>query len=267
MSQLNSILKRFGKTSLLICCILVLTLQSCGSAKQLTASGVPNEKLSTRQLIKTHRRNFSDFSTLQAKVKIDITQNSKTQGATFNLRMEKDKVIWLSATLGLARLKITPDRVQYYSKIDNEYFDGDYLLISDFAGVELDFDKVQNLLLGHAIYNLDSPPHQVTVNDRSYILKPKEANALLDILYLVNPSHFKLDALELYQPSNRRMLQVDYRSYQEVKGQTLPKEIRIVAVDKTDEAAIDIAFKSIGLNSELRFPFKIPSGYKEIEVK
>jgi hypothetical protein len=90
---------------------------------------------------------------------------------------------------------------------------------------------------------------------------------LLDILYLINPAHFKLDALELYQPANRRMLQVDYQAYQEVKGQTLPKEIRIVAVDKTDEAAIDIAFKSIGLNNELRFPFKIPSGFKEIEVK
>lgn len=260
--------KHFFKGAIvLLCCLTVGVMQSCKSTKRLTAAGEPNEKLSTRQLIKTHKKNFTEFKTLQAKVKIDITQKGKSQGASFNLRMEKDQVIWLSAALGLARLKITPERVQYYSKIDNEYFDGDYLLLSDFAGVDLDFNKVQNLLLGHAIYSLDNPPHEVSVNESSYILKPKETSALLDILYLVNPSHFKLDALELYQPANRRMLQVDYESYQEVGGQILPKDIRIVAVDQSDEAAIDIAFKSIGLNSELRFPFKIPLGYKQIEVK
>ncbi|MEM1001477.1 MAG: DUF4292 domain-containing protein [Bacteroidota bacterium] len=254
------------KKSVLLLLVVLMAI-SCKSTKRLTASGEPNEKLSTRQLIKTHKKNFTDFNTLQAKVKIDITQGEKSQGATFNLRMEKDKVIWLSATLGLARLKITPEKVQYYSKLDNEYFDGDYLLISDFAGVDLDFNKVQNLLLGHAIYDLDSPPHVASINDDSYILKPKEADSLLDILYLINPGHFKLDALELYQPSNRRMLQVDYESYQKIKGQVLPKDIRIVAVDQTDQASIEIDFKSINLDNELRFPFKIPSGFKEIQVK
>ena len=63
------------------------------------------------------------------------------------------------------------------------------------------------------------------------------------------------------------MLQVDYEAYQEVNGKVFPKDIKIVAVDKTDEASIDIAFKSINLNNELRFPFKIPSGFTEIQVK
>ena len=248
---------------LLLVCVLAISCKT----KRLIASGQPNDRLSSRQLIKTHKKSFTEFNTLQAKVKIDITQDGKTQGSTFNLRMEKDEVIWLSAALGLARLKITPEKVQYYSKLDNEYFDGDYLLISDFAGVDLDFEKVQNLLLGHAVYNLDTLPYDVAVTDSSYVLKPKDSDALMDILYLVNPSHFKLDALELYQPSNRRMLQVDYKSYQDIEGQVLPQEIRIVAVDQTDEASIDIVFKSINLNNELRFPFKIPSGFKEIRVK
>lgn len=258
----------FLKRAVVIVASLAILLNySCNSAKRLTASGEPNADLSTRQLIKTHKKRFTDFKTLQAKVKVDLTQRGKTQGVSFSLRMEKDKVIWLSATLGLARLKITPEKVQYYSKIDNEYFDGDYQLISDFAGVDLDFVKVQNLLLGHAIYDLENPQHQVSITESSYILKPKESDALLDILYLINPSHFKLDALELYQPQNRRMLQVDYKSYQEIEDQVLPKDIRIVAVDQTDEAAIALEFKSINLDKELRFPFKIPAGYKEIQVK
>jgi len=247
--------------------VLILVSISCKSAKKLTANGIPNDKLSARQLIKKHTKSFAEFNTLQAKVKIDMTQGEKVQGTTFNLRIEKDKVIWLSATFGLARLKITPETVQFYSKLTNEYFDGDYALISDFIGLEFDFQKLQNLLLGQAIYNLESNPHEVSINKESYILKPKSSEALLDVLYLVHPEHFKLNSLELYQPENRRMLQVDYEAYQEVESQVLPKDIRIVAVDHSDEVRIEIAFKSITLNNELRFPFNIPAGFKEIQIK
>ena len=55
--------------------------------------------------------------------------------------MEKDKVIWLSAPLGIARMMITPDQVAFYNKRDNTYFDGDYSLLSDFVGFDLDFLK------------------------------------------------------------------------------------------------------------------------------
>lgn len=252
---------------LIIGCLLIVLSSSCKSAKQLTADGLPNTKLSSKQLIKLHNKQSASFETLQAKLKIEITQQGKSQGVAFSMRMKKDEIIWLSATLGLARLKITPDRVQYYSKIDNEFFDGDYALLSDFAGVDLDFNKVQNLLLGQAIYDLSKESHELSVNESSYILKPEESNALLDILYLINPGHFKLDALELYQPTVRRMLQVDFESYQTIDEQVLPKQIRIVAVDQSDEASIDIDYKSVTLNKELRYPFKIPAGYTEIQIK
>jgi outer membrane biogenesis lipoprotein LolB len=255
------------RVALVLFTIAALFFGSCKSAKSLTASGKPNEQLSAKQLIKTHEKNFTKFETLQAKVRIDITQDEKTQGSTFSLRIEKDKVIWLSAALGLARLKITPEKVQFYSKIENQYFDGDYALLSDFAGTELDFFKVQNILLGHAIFNLKSEPHKLRVNELSYILQPEEQAVLFDLIYLINPSHFKLDSLQLYQQLEGRMLQVDYSSYQKFEGQVLPKEIRIIAVDGPDQATIDIEIKSVNLNNELRFPFKIPEGFDEIVIK
>lgn len=246
--------------------IICFNITGCKSTKSLIAEGTPNKKLSSKQLIKTHQNNFSKFNTLQAKVKIDITQDGKVQGSTFNLRIEKDKIIWLSAALGIARLKITPEKVQYYSKLDNQYFDGDYALLSDFAGTDLDFFKVQNLLLGHAINDLKIEPHKIDTNEASYILQPEEQAALFDLLYLINPSHFKLDSLQLYQQTERRMLQVDYASYQNFDGQVFPQSIKVIAVDGAEEAKVDIEFKSINLNDELRFPFKIPAGYKEILI-
>jgi len=257
----------YKNLKILLGIFLVIVTLSCKSAKSAISSGEASDKLSAKQVIKQHQKKDTDFTTLQAKVKIDITQNEKEQGSTFNIRIEKDKVIWLSAKLGLARMMITPTSVRFYNKLDNEYFDGDYKLLSDFVGIDLDFIKVQNILLGQAIYNLKEEPYKVSVNENSYALQPKDQNALLELFYLINPSHFKMDSLQLYQQLEKRMLQVDYSSYQEVKKQIFPKNIRIIATEKADQVAITMVFKSLSLNEEVRFPFRIPSGYKEIVIK
>ncbi len=247
--------------------LVILLFSSCKSSKSVIALGEVSTKLSAKQVIKQHNNKRSNFKTLQAKVKIDIFQNKKEDGATFTYRMEKDKVIWLSAPLGIARMKITPEKVRFYNKLNNQYFDGDYKLLSDFIGVELSFFKVQNILLGQTIYNLKEQPYKISVNENSYILQPKNQNALLELFYLINPSHFKMDSLQLTQALKKRILQIDYKSYQKVDNEILPKAIRIIAVDDKDEVSIAMEFKSVTLNEAVRFPFKIPSGYKEIVIK
>ncbi|WP_299114762.1 DUF4292 domain-containing protein [uncultured Winogradskyella sp.] len=254
-------------TKIVIAFAVLLFLINCKSAKSVIASGEASSKLSAKQVIKQHQKNDADFKTLNGKVRIDIVQGQKEQGHTFNLRIEKDKVIWLSASFGMARMMITPEKVRFYNKLDNEYFDGNYELLSDFVGVDLDFDKVQSILLGQAIYDLKGALHLVSVNENSYALQPKDQNALLELFYLINPSHFKMDSLQLFQQLKKRFLQVDYKSYQEVDKQVLPKNIRIIAVEDADEVAITMEFKSLAVNEDVRFPFKIPSGYKEIVIK
>ena len=247
--------------------VLVVSVFSCKASKNVLASGEANDMLSAKQVIKQHQKKDTDFKTMQARIRIDIAQGEQAQGATFNCRIEKDKVIWLSAPIGIARMMITPEKVRFYNKGDNTFFDGDYNLLSDFVGVDLDFMKVQNILLGQAVYNLKAEPHEVSINGSSYALSPKDQNVLIELFYLINPSHFKMDSLQLHQQLKKRMLQVDYSSYQEIDKQILPQHIRIIAVDDTDQVAITMEFKSVSLNEDVRFPFKIPSGYKEIIIK
>lgn len=247
--------------------ITVVFISGCKSAKRVIASGEASDKLSAKQVIRQHEKVETDFNTLQAKVRIDLIEGDKAQGLTFNFRMEKDKTIWLSAPLGLARMMITPDKVRFYNKQDNEFFDGNYQLLSDFVGVELDFFKVQNIVLGQAIYSLQDQPYKVQVNGNSYALQPRDQNALFELFYLINPSHFKMDSLQLFQQLKKRILQVDYASYQNVDKQVLPERIDIIAVEDRDEVKIALEFKSVSLNQDLRFPFRIPNGYKEIQLK
>lgn len=247
--------------------IVLVLIVSCNSSKSIIASGELNDKLTTKQIIKEHYKREADFKTLQARVKVEYEQGESSQAHSINLRMEKDKTIWLSATLGIVRAKITPEKVSFYNKLDNTYFDGDFSLISNLLGTTLDFEKVQNMLLGKALLDLSKDNYKSDTFEKSYLLNPEEQSAILEIFFLLNPAHFKMDSQQLAQPLERRMLQIDYENYQEVEKEILPQNIKIIAVENNEETIIKMEFKSISMNQEVRFPFRIPSGFEEIIIK
>ena len=246
---------------------LLLVSFGCKSTKNITSNGELDKKLSSRQLIKEHTKSFANFKTLQSRVKIEYQQGDMEQTHSINLRIEKDKTIWLSATLGIVRAKITPTKVSFYNKLDNTFFDGDFSILSDLLGTDLDFNKVQNLLLGEALFDLSIHSYKADIFDRSYLLQPKNQSELLEIFLLLNPSHFKMDSQQISQTLKQRMLQIDYKDYQEVDKQVLPKNVNIIALEGNLETQINMEFKSVSLDSDLRFPFRIPTGFKEIVVK
>lgn len=252
-----------------ILCLLILN-SSCKSAKSLTSSGELDAGMSTKQIIKETEDQKARFKTLQARVKVDYKDGNKSNGTTVTLRIEKDKTIWISAGVAgitVARTMITPERVGFYDKLNNQYFDGDFSLLSDFLGTDLDFEKVQNLLLGEPVFNLKDDTYVASIHETSYLLQPKNQRALFELFFLINPGYFKLDSQQLHQPAEKRILQVDYKAYQQVSKQIFPEIIHIAAVQETNEVIIDLELKSITLNEDLRFPFEIPKGYKEIVIK
>ena len=247
---------------------LILLIAGCKSSKNVIASsGTLNNKISSKQIIKAHQDKQADFKTLQSKVKIDYTDGDKDRGVTVTLRIEKDKTIWINAPFGVARAMLTPDKVGFYDKLNNQFFDGDYALISEILGTDLDFQKLQSILLGEAIYSLEDDRYSLSNNGEAYVLEPRKQRDLFELFMLFDPGHFKIKSLQITQPQERRFLEVDYKVYQEVEKQTLPENIHIVAVENTDKVSIQMELKSITLNQELRFPFRIPSGFDEIIIK
>jgi len=246
---------------------LMLFLVGCKSAKNISSTSELNNKLSSKQIIREHSKQEAKFKTLQSRVKVEYIQGNKSQAHTISLRIEKDKTIWINSFLNMIRVKITPEKVGYYNKLDNTYFEGDFSLISDLLGIEINFNKAQNLLLGEALYDLKNDTYEADIHETSYLLQPKSQSALLEIFFLLNPTHFKMDSQQLAQPLKRRMLQIDYENYQEIEKQILPKHIKIIALENEEETIINMEFKSIYLNRDLRFPFRIPSGFEEIVIR
>ena len=245
--------------------LFVIMLFNCKSAKTIS-NGDANYNLSTRQLIKENTKQAASFKTLQARLKITYTQKGKSQTHAVNFRAKKDEALWINATFSVIRALVTPEKVSFYNKLDNTYFDGDYKYLSDLLGTELDFKKVQNLLLGETLYSLKESNYKISVDDGTYIVQPKNQRDLFEIFFLLNPSNFKVKSQQISQPREFRHLQIDYLAYQDVEKQIIPERIKVFAVEASEEMTVELEMKNVSLNQDLRFPFKIPSGFKEIEL-
>ena len=249
--------------------ILLLTavVLSCKSTKTLKASNVLEAEMSVKKIIKNHTKFQSNFTTLQGRLKVEMTQGDRSETHTLTLRMGYDNTIWVNAFLNMVRVKITPDRVRFYNKLDNTYFDGDYALINSFLGTDLQFENLQNLLLGEALFELESNRFDKTAHPSSYMLTPKQSNELFDLIYLINPTYFKIDSQQLSQPTKRNILNIKYQSYQKVDRLVLPEKFTMTATNLDVQTTLNLNLKSVILGQPLRFPFKIPKGYKAIELK
>jgi uncharacterized protein DUF4292 len=252
-------------TRISILMVFLLTLGSCKSTKSITGGEV-NARMSAKNIITAHYSNQPKFKTLRGRVKIDYANGDDSQGVNVSLRMEKDKVIWMSAPLGVVKVHITPNKVSFYNKLQNEYFDGDFSYLSDLLGTELDFEKVQNLLLGNAVLDLRKEKFNSEVYNGNYQLKPKKARELFKILFQLEPKNFKIAEQEISQPENARQLMAKY-TYQDISGNVLPDEVKIIAEESGDLTTIDLSFRNLELNKPMNFPYKVPKGYDKITLK
>ena len=248
--------------------IIALAVTSCKSSKM--ASNTSRTDMSAKNVIKNHYNNAFDKETINAKLKIKYVGKSNFPGVTASLRIKKDETIWISLNkfgFPVGKALITPTKVSYYEKINRTYFDGDFTLLSNWLGTELDFDKVQNLLLGQAILNLKDEKFTLDYYQNKYQLTPKKGYDLFSILFLINPDNFKVDRQKIQQKEDNKSLTINYSNYTKVDDEVFPKGIHIAASDTKNTSTIDINYRSVAFNNQLNFPFKIPSNYKQIVLK
>ncbi len=248
--------------------LAVLVLQSCKGTKAVTDTGV--KRLKAQKVIANHYNANFNFNTLQARLKVRYDDGRKSFSPNVSLRMQRDSIIWVSAKLlgiTLAKAKITPNRVSYYAKINSTYFDGDFKLLSDWLGTELDYKKVQNLLVGQALYDLRKEKYTIDIKENAYQLQPKKELELFERLFFVNPLTFKIKEEHLIQPKENRKVKISYDAYQKVGNQEFPKKITVKGEQDEKQTLLDIEYKAVEFNAKVSFPFKIPSGYEEVVIE
>lgn len=248
--------------------ILLITLSSCGSRKAKMGATAPVDA-AVAAVVDSHYQRETNFNTLQGRLAVRYTSEERDQSVTVNFRMKKDDTIWMSGQLmgiPLAKVMITPNSVQFYEKITRTYFDGDFRLLSNLLGTPLDFQKVQNLLLGQTIYDLREERYKLSESTRGYQLEPS-TESFLKKMFLLDAGNFKVLAQQIGEKTSNRSVTITYPEYQEVENQLFPAQIQIVANEGPKNTRINMQFRGIDLNVPVSFPFSIPSGYEEIAIE
>lgn len=247
--------------------LLLLVFVACKSTK---VAGVEEiTAMSSKKIINNHYDESFDENTISGTIKAKYQDKRSSQSIGINFRMQKDSAIWMSGrmlSIPLAKIYITPTKVQFYEKIGKTYFEGDFALLSDFLGTEVDFDIVQNLLLGEAIVDLKDQKFNASIDGKSYKLEPKKQAELFDLLFWMNPTNFKVSKQEVRQPDIQKKLTIDYVDYQQIQEESLPKNINITAVDGVERVFLNLEYKSVQFNNKVSFPFSIPRGYEQIQL-
>ena len=243
--------------------IFALLSLGCKSTKPVTDAGLDGN-LSVRNIIRNHYKNELQFETLRGRIRIDYNDGRSIQSLGVSFRMQRNKAIWISAPLGVVKAYITPERVSFYNKLEQEYFDGDFVYLSRIVGTELDFQKVQNILFGQALFDLRAGDYQALLDEQFYKLQPEKTQDFFETLFQIEPRHFKLASQQVSQPWKKRLLQIRYLKYKEVENNIIPSEIGITAIDTDERTQIGIEYRNLELNKPLNFPYRIPKGYDEI---
>ena len=166
---------------LLFILLFSFLISSCKTKKPL----VSTMNHATLKLLDAYKDHTFSKETIQAKIKLRYQDPKQTQNITIKLRIKKDQIIWMSASfLGfpIAKAKITPEKVQYYEKIKQTYFDGDFSLLSSVLGREINFQQLQNILLGESLLGLKGDFFSET-EGQSLKLTPVEQEELFTIIY------------------------------------------------------------------------------------
>lgn len=247
--------------------IFLVFLSSCGGSKSV----LKDKKIKTKSLkaiVKNYDKASPQFETMRGRLKGEYIDGDDQQSINISYRFKKDEVLWMSAKFAgliqVAKMMVTPKNIQFYERIDQSYFDGDFEFISSVLGLELNYEQLQNLLLGQTIKPIDVNTSDFESVDKYFQITTTYKNGLKQSI-LLDEKTFKIKQQTLNM--NDREIKVIYKTYQVINNMSFPEEVIILAGDKDNQVSLILNYKNINLNDDLNFPFRIPDNYKLIKLK
>ncbi|HJY12866.1 MAG TPA: DUF4292 domain-containing protein [Flavobacterium sp.] len=253
--------------ALVLLSVFVISCKSKAVAVQNTDKTVAAPK-EDRKAIAKHYDNKLDFKTLNIKANAKYEDEKQSQNVSADIKIEKDKQILVSVRflgITMAKALITPTTVSYYEKIKGTYYEGDFTSLSKWLGTELDYSKVQNLLVGEALDDLRRGKYTQTIVENLFKLEDEKEAKIKKTFYL-DSEKYLIQKEEISQPAENRMLAIKYFDSKTFDQGILPTKIEINAVQPKGKTDINLEYNNITFNEELSFPYSVPSGYKKVII-
>jgi hypothetical protein len=249
----------------LVALLIITSLFSCKTKQAVVAEGAASGTKTASEIIAGHYSKPVQYNTLIIKADAHYKDSHEDQGFSAEIRIKKDeKIIIMVRYLGITMAKglITPNEVAYYEQLGGTFFRGDFRVLSRWLGTDLTYTKVQNMLLGEAMDDLNNGSYKATVQDGLYKLQGKEGSITKEFLFEGANYLIKKQAFTQGVPQPRS-IEINYPAHNSYAAGTLPASIKIEAEQK-DRVQLDIEYKSVKFDEKVTFPFEVPEGFKQI---
>ncbi|MGB0838187.1 MAG: DUF4292 domain-containing protein [Flavobacteriaceae bacterium] len=240
----------------------LLVLSSCGNLKNIGSSGAL-ESMSTKTLAKKNEGTLPENKMINARMTLRYESEEQLQNLVVKLRMQQDSVIWMSASvLGIqvAKIMITPNRVQFYEKLGKSYYDGDFSAVEQFIGIKVNFSDLQRLLMGMPVRPLTDMKLSQVSDSTHYVLEPKLKFDDLRLRMKLNPGDYRLSSQEVFNFNTGEIVaNIGYQGLLKVAQSLWPKTISF----QSEKAKITIEYKRIEDKKRQTYPYRVPAKYRK----
>jgi len=285
---------------------VLITMAACRTDKSALKSKEPIKNRTAGHLLRNYERNEFHFDWIGMKIDAESVTMGETQGFKATLRMRKDSAIWVSISPALGievfRILITQDSISLISKIpDNKYYySGSLDVLSNMLGTEIDFDMLQNLLVGNALgldrdegrfrSEIDGDSHLlisrykrkmrrvVGVDDRkleddTIVVNPNdpryqrvirrldEKDEMIVSRYWLEPENYRLIKSVFNDLIAQRSLDVRYDEFVQNDQQYYPSNIRLRVSNPKSTQELNLDITKLVSDKTFEFTFEIPEGF------
>jgi hypothetical protein len=210
-------------------------------------------------------KNKIDYKTFSAKVRVEYDGKEGGDEATAFIRLEKDKMMWLSlrGALGIEgfRLLVTRDSVKVMNLLKKQVQYRSISYLQEITELPFDFSTLQDLIVGNPVF-VDSNIVSYRVNGNNELLILMVGSLFKNLVTLDNSNyriiHSKLDDVDLVR---NRTCDISFNDYETTSGFAFSTKRRISVAEKS-KLDINLDFKQYEFNKPVTFPFTVPKNYK-----
>ena len=239
---------------------LMTMTAGCGLFRRVPHAA-PQKQAEMKNLMENIERHRVAPERMQARWSVDYNGTEGNYSFGVSVFLVKDSALLFNVTkfsLPVARLLVTPGKVAFYENIRRTAYEGDPSELSKRYGIPFDFDLLQSIVLGNVPEKAleESRWQPETAPDSTNIRLQFEDHPLLksldlNTLFRVTESLWQYDGKEM---------QIRYPSYNEAG---YPERMDMQAPDQE----VHIRWKKIRFPEDLDIHFRIPEGYKRIELR
>ncbi|MBS1587372.1 MAG: DUF4292 domain-containing protein [Bacteroidetes bacterium] len=244
------------------------TLAANKVADSIALANKLNEQIANKQAlidslkpVWNHEINYKTFA---GKAKMHYEAGDQKQDFTANIRIQKDQIIWVSATaLGgivqVARIYITPDSFKMINYLDKSVTMMTLAQAEALLPTPMDYSVLQNVIVGNVMSKANPVSNALSLSD-SWVLATENDRYVQEVTYNKADS-----AIRLEQFTDKRQggptAKIQYANYVPVDNRLFSFSRAINMSNAGVNYFLDMNYTSMDFDRVIDFPFSIPKNY------